>query len=175
VKRIAVAAVVTAVALLSTAGQAAAHEVVVVCDEETGDLIWSNVPPPDLETTVVTSNGLTIVIPPDGTVTTEHPGPGTWIATWTDGETVSGVIPPECDDSSTTTVAPTTTAPPTTAPPTSDAGSNTVAPPSSASSSSSTGTLPETGSDLTVAAVGAALVAAGVLVTVVARRRAPTP
>jgi hypothetical protein len=171
VKRIAVAAAVAAVALLSTAGQAAAHEVLVVCDEETGDLIWSNVPPPELETTVVTSNGLTIVIPPDGEVTTAHPGPGTWVATWTDEETVSGVIPPECVDSSTTTVAPTTA--PTTAPPTSEAGSNTIAPPSS-TGSSSTGALPETGSDLTVVAVGAALVAGGVLVTFVARRRAAT-
>jgi hypothetical protein len=171
VKRTAVAAVVTAVVLLFTAARADAHEVTVICDEATGDLVWSNVFPVDGPLTIVTSNGLTVTLPAEGSVTTEHPGPGTWVGTWEIGEfTAEGEIPPECvETTTTTTVAPTTTVTPTTPPP-SEAGSNTVVPPSGSSSS---GTLPDTGSDLTVAAVGLALVAGGVLATVVARRRAP--
>lgn len=113
-----VAAGVCVAAVLVSVSPASAHTIVVVCDEETGGLVWSNVPPPDLEVTIVTSNGLTVVIPPDGTTTSEYPGPGTWVGTWTDGFVVEGELPMSCPDTTTTTT-PTTTTPtsvPTTPP-----------------------------------------------------------
>jgi hypothetical protein len=175
VKRIILAAAVAVGAVLFAATPASAHEVIVVCDEATGELVWSNEFPEDGPVTVVTSNGLTVDVPAEGSVRTIHPGPGTWTATWeipVDGVPFiqEGPIPAECVETTTTvatttTAAPTTTVAPTTAPPTSEAASRTVAPPR---------TLPDTGTDLTVALVGAACVAIGALATIVTRRRAST-
>jgi hypothetical protein len=168
VKRPVVAAIVAAAALLVGAGRADAHEVIVVCDEATGELVWSNTYPEDGPTTAVTDNGLTVSIPAEGTVSTPHPGPGTWTATWEIGDFVeTGDLPPECVEATTTTPAPTTV--PDTAPPTSEAGSNTIVPPPPSTSSSDT--LPITGTGGAAAGVGVLLLAGGVVAIVAARRR----
>jgi LPXTG-motif cell wall-anchored protein len=184
-----VAPVVAALAavLLSTTA-ASAHEILVVCDEETGDLVWSNTTPDAVPGTVVTSNGLTVEVPATGSVTTEHPGPGTWMVTWTTGETAEGTLPPVCTEA-TTTAAPTTAAPTTAAPtsmapgttgPTSGGGASggetevagvTVVP---AAGSSGAETLPATGSDWSLAAVAGIFIAAGAAAMLVARRTART-
>jgi hypothetical protein len=160
-----VAALVCAVALLWSVSPASAHTMVVVCDEATGDLVWTNVDEGDGDTTVVTSTGVTLDIPEGESVTTSYIGPGTWVATWGDGVTVEGEIPPACVET-TTTVAPTTTA--TTAPPTSAESSTIVPPPTSAASS---GRLPSTGIGAGPVVAGLALISAGIAVTVVARRK----
>jgi LPXTG-motif cell wall-anchored protein len=168
-----VATLLSAVMLLFTVGEASAHTVLVVCDEETGELVWSNVPPPELEVAIVTSNGLTVTIPGGATATTEHPGPGTWVATWTDEETATGDIPPECGPDETTTTTTTSTTSTTSTTTTSSTvpplASTIVPPPTTASSR----TLPSTGSGRSIAAVvgGTVLFGAGMLLTIAARRR----
>jgi hypothetical protein len=184
-----VAPLVAAIALLFAVSPASAHEIVVVCDEESGDLVWSNVLTDTTPATVELSNGTTIEVPAGATVTTPHPGPGTWVATFGSGEVTEGVIPPSCREV-TTTLAPTTiagampTAPPLTgpvttgpainAPATSEAATqvapNTLAAPATTGAGSDT--LPVTGSGRSLAAIAGMFLVAGVLVTMVARRGA---
>jgi hypothetical protein len=180
-------AVAALAAVMFSTSAASAHEILVVCDQETGHLVWSNTTPDSVPGTVVTSNGLSVEVPAHGSVTTEHPGPGTWTVTWTNGETAEGAIPPVCTEvtttsAPTTTAAPTSTAPPTTAPTLAtsppaapEAGvvvaGVTAVPPAESSGAE---TLPATGSDASIAALACVLIAAGAAALLIARRSVRT-